>query len=135
MFLICISMTCTELASVRSKEIVFFQPQRICFTNSFSNSSHSVSDSEGKHSDSGEESHTKYSPDHKNFSCLSLRLTSVSKEFGDENTVCSERVEILLMSGGQGSCLSPIHMKNHSPISLFNDSPLYITLSHPCSDY
>lgn len=126
-------MTYPELASVRSREIVFFQPRRICFINSFTNFSHSVSDSEGKNSDSGEESHTKYLPDHKNSSCLSLRLISVSKEFGDQNTVYNKLVEILLMSGGQGFCLSPICMKNHSPISLFKDSPskyLFLILVH-----
>ncbi|XP_021101194.1 centrosomal protein of 128 kDa isoform X2 [Heterocephalus glaber] len=37
-----------------------------------------LNDSEGKCSDSGEENHTKYLPDHKNFSCPGLRLISVT---------------------------------------------------------
>lgn len=99
----------------------------MCFINSFSNSSHSVNVSEGKCSDSGEGSHTKYLPDHKNFSCLGLRLISVTEESGDENTVCSELAEILQMSLGQGSGLSPIQPKSHLS-TLMTFSSLY----HDC---
>lgn len=108
-----------------SKRDGVFQSWGICFINSFSNSPHSVSGSEDKCSDSGEESHTKYLPDHKNSSCPSLRLILV--EFEDENTVCHELVEILYISGGQGSCLSLTCMKNHLPIGLFIASPVYIS--------
>lgn len=126
MFLICMSFACTGLAIRLSGEIVFFQPQRMCFINSFANSSHSVNDLERKCSDSGEGSHTKHLPDHKNSSCLGLGLISVSKEFGDENTICSELAEILQVSQGEGSGLSPIRLKNYLMV-YFND--LFISLS------
>lgn len=126
MFLICVSFACTGLAIWLSEQIVFFQPQRMCFINSFSNSSHSVNDSARKCSDSGEGSHTKHLPDHRNFSCLGLRPISVTREFGDENTVCSELAEILQVPRGQGSGLSPIRLKNCLTV-YFSD--LFISLS------
>ena len=126
MFLICMSFACTGLAIWVSGEIVFFQPQRMCFINSFANSSHSVNDLERKCSDSGEGSHTKHLPDHRNSSCLGLGLISVSKEFGEENTVCSELAEILQVSQGEGSGLSPIRLENCLTV-YFND--LFISLS------
>ena len=120
------SFACTGLAIWVSGEIVFFQPQRMCFINSFANSSHSVNDLERKCSDSGEGSHTKHLPDHRNSSCLGLGLISVSKEFGEENTVCSELAEILQVSQGEGSGLSPIRLENCLTV-YFND--LFISLS------
>lgn len=70
-------MAYPELASEWSREMAFSNLEEYVLLIPLQILFNSVSGSEDKRSDSGEESHTEYLPDHKNSSCPSLRLILV----------------------------------------------------------